>query len=346
MLSTGLFHFEEREREREMMMRRRREIEEKERVCVTGAGGYVASWVVKFLLTKGYVVHGTVRDPCDEKKNGHLKKLENASDSLQLFKADLLDYEGLCAAMAGCTAVFHVACPVPGATTLANPEAEVLEPAITGTRNVLNACLEAKVKKVVMVSSVAAVAFNPSWPKEQPMDEECWSDPEYCRKFENWYSLGKTVSEMEAMEFGRRNGLNVVTVCPSIVIGPMLQSSLNASSLFLLNHLKGTGDMEDKDRPVVDVRDVAEAILLAYEKPEAEGRYICSPYTIRDRALVEMIKAAFPNYDCPKNFIEEKEYVNLSSEKLEKLGWKCRPLGETIVDAVKNFEEIGLVGKT
>lgn len=38
---------------------------EKERVCVTGAGGYIASWVVKLLLSKGYLVHGTVRDPCN-----------------------------------------------------------------------------------------------------------------------------------------------------------------------------------------------------------------------------------------------------------------------------------------
>lgn len=39
------------------------EVEGKQRVCVTGAGGYLASWVIKFLLSKGYMVHGTVRDP-------------------------------------------------------------------------------------------------------------------------------------------------------------------------------------------------------------------------------------------------------------------------------------------
>ncbi|KAK3014337.1 hypothetical protein RJ639_008930 [Escallonia herrerae] len=95
---------------------------EKQRVCVTGAGGYVASWVVKLLLSKGYMVHGTVRDPSDEKKNGHLTKLENAAENLQLFKIDLLDYEGLCAAVAGCTGVLHVASPVPY-QRVTNPEA-------------------------------------------------------------------------------------------------------------------------------------------------------------------------------------------------------------------------------
>ncbi|GJX64596.1 cinnamoyl-CoA reductase 2-like protein, partial [Tanacetum coccineum] len=82
-------------------------------VCVTGAGGFVASWAVKELLAKGYVVHGTVRNPDDEKKNGHLKKLEHAKERLHLFKASLLDYENLCAAIHGCTGVIHVATPVP-----------------------------------------------------------------------------------------------------------------------------------------------------------------------------------------------------------------------------------------
>ena len=57
-----------------------------------------------------------------DKKNAHLKDFENASENLQLFKADLLDYEGLCAAIDGCSGIFHVACPIP-AGTFANPEA-------------------------------------------------------------------------------------------------------------------------------------------------------------------------------------------------------------------------------
>lgn len=57
----------------------------------------------------------------------------------------------------------------------------MLEPAVKGTLNVLEACVEAKVKRVVVVSSAAAVFFNPSWPQGQVMDESCWSDKEYCR---------------------------------------------------------------------------------------------------------------------------------------------------------------------
>ena len=59
-------------------------------------------------------------------------------------------------------------------------QVEVIEPAVKGTLNVLKACMEAKVKRLVYVSSVAAVSLNPKWPKGQVMDETCWSDPEFC----------------------------------------------------------------------------------------------------------------------------------------------------------------------
>ncbi|KAI3938076.1 hypothetical protein MKW98_018632 [Papaver atlanticum] len=208
---------------------------DKERVCVTGAGGFIASWIVKFLLSKGYIVHGTTRNPSDE-KNVHLKILDKATENLKLFKADLQDCRSLCAAITGCTGVFYVAGPVP-VGPVATPE--VIEPVITGTRNVLRACSEMKVKRVVVVSSIAAVIMNPNWPKDQPMDETCWSDEEHCKKFENEYYLAKTVSESEALRYAKTKNLDIITICPSLAFGPMLQSELNSSSMILAKILKG-----------------------------------------------------------------------------------------------------------
>ncbi|KAF7843212.1 cinnamoyl-CoA reductase 2-like [Senna tora] len=327
-------------------------------VCVTGAGGFVASSLVKLLLSKGYFVHGTVRQPGDEKYD-FLLKLERASENLKLFKADLLNYESLYSAIVGCSAVFHIASPVPS-SSVPNPEAriyfrgqkypcvirvvEVVEPAVKGTTNVLEASLEAKVERVVFVSSKAAVSMNPKLSKDKVIDESCWSDKEYCRKMENWYCYSKTEAELQALDFAKRTGLAVVTICPSLVLGPILQSTVvNASSLVLLKLLKGCESLENKQRWIVDVRDLADAILMAYEKPEAEGRYICTAHSIKIQELVEKLRTLYPNYSFPKNYIEVDYYARVSTEKLQRLGWRYRSLEETLVDSVESYKEAGFL---
>ena len=57
----------------------------------------------------------------------------------------------------------------------------MLEPAVTGTKNVLKASLEAKVKRVIVVSSGTAVYMRPDWPSGHVLDESCWSDEQYCK---------------------------------------------------------------------------------------------------------------------------------------------------------------------
>ncbi|GFQ00254.1 cinnamoyl-coa reductase 2 [Phtheirospermum japonicum] len=268
-------------------------------VCVTGAGGYVASWLIKLLISHGYNVHGTLRNPGDE-KYVHLKSLENASEKLKLFKADLLDFDSILAAVKGCDGVFHVASPVPSSSV------EVVAPALEGTLNILKACSQAKIRRAVVVSSVA---------------------------------------EAEALEYAKQNGLDVVTVCPTLVLGPMLQHAPNASSLFLIKLLReGFEEVENKLRSIVDVRDVADALKLVYEKREAEGRYICTAHRVKNQDLVQTLRQIYPSYNYPKSFKEGEELgPKLSSEKLQGLGWKYRPLTETLVDSVEMYKQAGLI---
>ncbi|KAJ3707884.1 hypothetical protein LUZ61_011589 [Rhynchospora tenuis] len=311
------------------------------RVCVTGAGGFAASWLVKLLLSKGFIVHGTVRDPSAE-KYAHLKRLDNATQNLILFKADLLDYVSIASAVAGCEGVFHVASPVPS-FVVPNPEV-LLEPAVTGTKNVLKASLEAKVKRVVMVSSVSAIYMKPGGPKGEVVDESCWSDELYCRTTKNWYCLSKTVAERQALDFASKNGLDVVTVCPSLIFGPMLQSTINASNLVLINLVKGTREtVENTTRNIVDVRDLAAALLLVYENKEASGRYIANSHIRNTHDLIGLLKFLFPNYIYPKSIVEVEEGKVVSSKKLQLLGWKFRPLEETLKDAINYYQNAHLL---
>ncbi|CAN6834493.1 unnamed protein product [Brassica oleracea var. botrytis] len=311
----------------------------KGKVCVTGAGGFLASWVVDLLLSKDYFVHGTVRDP-DNEKYSHLKKLEKAGDKLKLVRADLLDYSSLQSAIAGCIGVFHVASPVPS-SSVPNPEVEVMAPAVDGTLNVLKACVEANVKRVVYVSSAAALMMNPNWSKNQVIDESCWSDLEFCKRTENWYCASKTQAESEAFEFAKRTGISLVSICPTMVFGPVLQQhTVNASTLALAKLLKeGFESRENQVRLIVDVRDVAQALLLVYEKPEAEGRYICTAHKAKEKDVVEKLKSLYPNYNYPKSYVEVEERSTMTSEKLQKLGWTFRPLEETLVDSVESYRK-------
>ncbi|VAI78483.1 unnamed protein product [Triticum turgidum subsp. durum] len=313
-------------------------------VCVTGAGGFVASWLVKLLLSDPkarYTVRGTARDP--DAKNAHLKALEGAGERLQLLSADLMDYGSIASAVAGCEGVFHVASPVPSGRST-NPEEEVIAPAVTGTLNVLKACHEAKVKRVVIVSSCAAVFNNPDWPKGKVFTEDSWSDEDLCRKGEDWYLLSKTRAEREAFAYAAKTGLDVVAILPSLVLGPLMQPTVNASSKILLKYLKGEHEtVENRFWNLVDVRDVADALLLAYENPAASGRYICSPVRIKVSDVISILKTLYPTYTYPKNFTEVEEGNVMSSEKLQKLGWTFRPVEKTLGDSVESYKASGIL---
>ncbi|KAK2423141.1 NAD(P)-binding Rossmann-fold superfamily protein [Trifolium repens] len=103
---------------------------------------------------------------------------------------------------------------------------------------------------------------------------------------QSWYCYAKTEVEEQALNFTERTGLDVVSICRTLVLGPILQSTTNASSMFLINLLKGCDTLENEHcqiNRIVDVRDVADAILLAYENHEAERRYICTSHAIKDR---------------------------------------------------------------
>ncbi|XXG46314.1 hypothetical protein AAC387_Pa02g1188 [Persea americana] len=211
------------------------------------------------------------------------------------------------------------------------------------------ACSVVSIKRVVVVSSISAVHMNPNWPKDRVMDEDCWSDKEYCKISEeayNWYYLAKTMAESEALEYAKKNTVEAVTVCPSWVMGPMLQPSINSSSTCLIILLQGKFEtVKNKNNVFVDVRDVAETLLLVYEKQEASGRYSCGAHHFRFGNLTDKLQAMYPNYNYPKNFVEVDEELKLSSEKLMRLGWKYRSLEETLVDTVKCIEETVLLNK-
>ncbi|TJX55701.1 SDR family oxidoreductase, partial [Soehngenia saccharolytica] len=310
-------------------------------VCVTGAGGFIASWLVKMLLSRGYTVRGTVRDP-DDKKYAHLKELEGAEERLELVKADILDYDSLITAIRGCKGVFHTACPI-----IEDP-AQVVQAAVKGSLNVLKACNEVGVKRVILTSSIGAIYLDPNRNPQTIVDEDCWSNLHYCIQTKNWYCYSKTVAEKAACEYAEKVGMELIRINPSIVLGPLLQPTMNFSTAHVLKYLTGSAKTYANATQVyVDVRDVARAHILLYETPSASGRYLCGERSLHRGELVDLLAQLFPQYPIPTKCSDQvnprKVAYKFSNQKLRELGLSFTPIKECLTDTVGSLREKGFL---
>ncbi|KAH9620129.1 hypothetical protein KSS87_001273 [Heliosperma pusillum] len=308
-------------------------------VCVTGAGGFIASWLVKLLLEKGYTVIGTVRNP-DDPKNGHLRGMEGAKERLILCKADLEDFESLKAAINGCHGVFHTASPVTD-----DPE-QMLDPAVNGTENVIIAAADAKVKRVVFTSSIGAIYMNPNRSPDKVVDESCWSDLDYCKNTKNWYCYGKTVAEQAAWATAKELGVDLVVVNPVLVVGPLLQPNVNASTIHILKYLTGSAKTyANSVQLYVHVREVALAHILVYENPLANGRYICAESALHRGEVCDILAKFFPEYPIPTKCSDEvsprAQPYKFTNQKVKDLGLEFTGVKQCLYETVKCLQEMG-----
>lgn len=239
-------------------------------VAVSGVSGYIGAQVAKHLLERGYTVHGTVRRNTPEKVR-HLTDLPEG-EHLVIFEADLLDEDSFDSAVVGCTGAFHVASPY--TNTVSDAQKELVDPAVNGTLNFLRACKKAGVPKVVLTSSVAAVTDGGE-PKGKMLTEADWNDHSSVDFLPYYYS--KVRAERTAWDFVTDcPDLKLVTVNPGAVIGPSLIPALGeTASVFKLVKDGGIVAAVDFSLPAVDVRDVADAHILAFETESAQGRYLC-----------------------------------------------------------------------
>ncbi|CAI0456251.1 unnamed protein product [Linum tenue] len=300
-------------------------------VAVTGASGFIASWLVKLLLQHGYTVKASVRDPTDRKKTAHLLELPGAKERLKLFKADLLDVGSFDSVVQGCAGVFHTASPV--SFSAADPQAEIIDPAVKGTLNVLKSCVKsATVKRVIVTSSAAALFFTGKPMNQDSVVDETWfSDPMICQERKLWYQLGKTLAEIAGREFANENGIELVTIHPGLVSGPFLHHTLCFSVEVILNLVNGNKTYPKMHYWSVDVRDVAEAHLRAFETPSAHDRYclVGSGVSLSEvLGILHKLYPALPLADkCDEMDILKLPEFEISKEKAEEsLGMKFIPL--------------------
>lgn len=343
-------------------------------VLVTGANGYVASWLVKRLLDEGMTVHAAVRNPSNKSKVGHLKKLaENSKGSIKFFKSNLVQKGSYSEAMEGCELVFHTASPF--FSCVKNPEKELIKPAMLGTKNVLEeANNNSSVKRVILTSSCAAIYSDNIDLKNTPkgvFTEEIWN--ESASADHRPYSYSKVLAEKEAWSiYKSQNKWDLVVLNPSLVMGPALNPKGITSESYRILKQFGNGALKSGVPKlgfgVVDVRDLAEAHYRAAFMPEAKGRYIISGH---NTYFIDMAKTLLPsfgkNYPIPKREIPKilmwifgpsinqaltRKYVRKNigypfiadnTKSIEELGLTYRPLENTMVDSFKVLIENRLI---
>ncbi|KAK9217105.1 hypothetical protein WN943_005730 [Citrus x changshan-huyou] len=343
---------------------------EEETVCVTGANGFIGTWLVKTLLDNNYTsINATVFPGSD---SSHLFALPGAGDAnLRVFEADVLDSGAISRAVEGCKGVFHVASPCTLEDPV-DPEKELILPAVQGTLNVLEAAKRFGVRRVVVTSSISAIVPNPGW-KDKVFDETSWTDLEYCKSrkakafldrrtlgaqylkkpkskaLKKWYPVSKTLAEKAAWEFAEKHGVDVVAIHPATCLGPLMQPYLNASCAVLQQLLQGSKDTQEYHwLGAVPVKDVAKAQVLLFESPAASGRYLCTNGIYQFGDFAERVSKLFPEF--PVHRFDGETQPGLipckdAAKRLMDLGLVFTPVEDAVRETVESLKAKGFLGQ-
>jgi dihydroflavonol-4-reductase len=269
-----------------------------ERVLVTGASGFVAQHVILRLLERGYEVRGTLRSMkrADEVR-AILAKHDARAASIEFVEADLGADVGWTEAVKGCAYVQHVASPFPAVHP--RDESELIRPAVDGALRVLKAAKAAGVKRVVMTSSVAAIAYGLGAARPNVVDETSWSNPE--GPDNTPYTKSKTLAERAAWDYvgHEGKGLELAAINPTGIFGPALSRDVSTSLEIPIRLLNGkTPGLPRLGFSMVDVRDVAQCQVEAMTNPAAAGeRFIASEEFLWFTECAEILRKEFPSYD-------------------------------------------------
>jgi dihydroflavonol-4-reductase len=335
-------------------------------VLVTGGSGFIASWCMIGLLQQGYAVRTTVRSLGREAAvRATIGKVVDPQGRLSFHAADLTADAGWDAAASGCDYVLHVASPVV-ASEPKNPD-DVIVPARDGTRRAVAAALKAGVKRVVLTSSVAATTPR-AGARERVTDEAVWTDLD--DPTVSAYSRSKTLAERAAWDLMDASGgaTTLATVNPSMVIGPVLSRDFSASVLVVERLLSGrVPGLPRLGFSFIDVRDVADLHIRAMTAPEAAGqRFIAAGDFAWMTDLAALLRARLgdaaskvPTRKVPDLLVRlaalfDKDLASVTPRLGEKrafssakaqtvLGWRLRPLEESVLDCARSLIAIGAV---
>ena len=238
---------------------------------VTGATGIVGAHVVRALLDAGHAVRVLVRPGSDRRAIDGL--------AVDVREGDVLDADSVLAAARGSDWVFHAAAVFAYSGLAAEAQSDL---AVRGTRHVVQAARRAGARRVVVTSSSVTLGSTAT---AQVLDEDAvFAEPQPAA-----YTLSKVRQEQAAFDAGAQLGIDVVAVCPTLVIGGH-DHRLGPSNANLVNYLN------DPFRStflggcnVVAADDVARAHLIAARRAQAGRRYVAGGANLRWEELHALV---------------------------------------------------------
>lgn len=281
-------------------------------VLVTGANGHLGNNLVRELLRRGYKVKAGMRDI-------------NNRDTLhgfdcEIIHADLLDKDSLRKALEGVDILYQVAAVFKHWAQ--NPEEEIIQPNVIGTRNILEIAKEAQVEKVVYVSSIVALETTETNAAGK-IDETTWITQHYGAP----YPISKAESEKAAWEIAKELGLHMVTVLPGIMInGEYLKATPSTALLSVIINGKMSISFPTA-LSLIDVNDVAKGMILAAEKGVNGTRYIMAPEKGLSLARVfEIARNIVPDIPIPRELAKEEALALAEKMELEAKATQTPPV--------------------
>lgn len=323
------------------------------KVAVTGASGHIGYVLVKQLLeSKQYEVRAFV---LKGENVEHLTAL-----GVPIMYGDVRDIQSLQEAFTGMDMVFHLA----GIIEIGNGNKKKVEEVnVQGTKNVLEACKKAKVKRLIYTSSVHAIKEEP---KGKCITETKTFSPDLVK---GTYAKTKAAATKYLLENNKQE-IELVIVHPSGVIGPYEYIPSNLGQLVMDCASKKIGAYLEGGYNFVDVRDVAQGIIAAAQKGTAGECYILSGHQVSVKALMKMIeditKVPAPKFKIARWFayitgVLSELYSKIRKEKplftsyavytlgtnsnfsnakaIKELGYQVRPMEETLRDTITWLKE-------
>jgi dihydroflavonol-4-reductase len=262
------------------------------KILVTGATGFLGHHLVKRLVNDGYDIRIL------KEKDASMELLKGLK--IEVLEGDIRDFESVKKAVSGCEVVFHLAGLI---SYWGKQDGLQFEIHVKGTENVVKACLEEKVKRLIHTSSVGAVGFDPHGLANEKTEYNLGSlGIAYCDT--------KYLAEKEVQK-GVKEGLDAVIVCPGSIYGPgdirrIKEDPVFPKGFFSMFYVEG-------GLGVVDVEDVIEGEILAWKKGKRGERYILvtenlSFYDIR-KTVAEILGKNPPNIKLPPPIFLALSYI-------------------------------------